>query len=287
MQSVVQSMQTKSVQNRKKDESMNLSHTPSQSRQKRTREFSENSLTTTAFDSAQKPLGHIELLPDRMDRVRLQQALLVSQRRIQELEKDRDRIKCDLHDGVLQSLYAVGLGLESCGLLLDNAPSQVTEQLKRATVQLDQALRELRSFLKHDLGKDVEGGEDLDGALRGLVEGMTGLSPVDCKLTIDPTAIASIPKEQRKDLLHFAREALSNCLRHAQASTVEVSLTLKNGIPWLQICDDGIGFTPNHPPRRGLGLRSLTARASILGGRVDIASQPWQGTRIILELPRQ
>jgi signal transduction histidine kinase len=266
---------------------MNLSHTSSRSRQKRTLGLSESHLTAAAFDTAQKSVDQLEVFSEAVERIRLQQALLVSQRRIQELEKDRERTQCDLHDGVLQSLYAVGLGLESCGLLLHNAPSQVTEQLKHSTAQLDQALRELRSFLKHDLGNEVDGGEDLDRALRVLVDAMSGLSSVHCRLTTDPAAIAGIPKEQRKDILNFAREALSNCIRHAQASTVEVSLTLKNGMPWLQISDDGIGFTPNHPPKRGLGLRSLTARASTLGGRVNIASRPCRGTRIVLKLPRQ
>jgi signal transduction histidine kinase len=266
---------------------MNLSHASSRSRQKRLPQLAKNNLTTAAFDTAQKSLGHLEVFSDVVERVRLQQALLVSQQRIQELEQDRDRIKCDLHDGVLQSLYAVGLGLESCGLLLHNAPAQVTEQLKRSTAQLDQALRELRLFLKDDLGKEIDDGEDLDRALHALVEAMTGLSSVHCRLTIDPAAVAGLPKEQRKDILHFAREALSNCIRHAQAATVEVSLTLKNGMPWLQISDDGIGFTPNNPPKPGLGLRSLAARARTLGGRVDIASRPWQGTRIVLKLPRQ
>jgi signal transduction histidine kinase len=118
-------------------------------------------------------------------------------------------------------------------------------------------------------------------------EAMTGLSTVDCRLTIDPDAITGIPKEQRKDILNFTREALSNCIRHAQARTVEISLTLKNGMLWLQISDDGTGFTPNHPPKLGLGLRSLTARASILGGRIDIDSRLGQGTRIALRLPRR
>jgi signal transduction histidine kinase len=262
---------------------MNLSHTPNRSRQKRPPRLSENNLTAAAFDTAQKSFVFSEVV----ERLRLQQALLISQRRTQELEKDRDRIKCDLHDGVLQSLYAVGLGLESCGLLLHNAPSQVTEQLKRSTAQLDQALRELRSFLKDDLGNEVDGGEDLDQALHALVEAMTGLSSVHCRLTIDPAAIAGIPKERRKDILNFVREAVSNCIRHAQATSVEVSLTLTNGMPWLQISDDGIGFTTDNPPKLGLGLRSLTARASTLGGRVDIASRPWQGTHIVLKLPRQ
>lgn len=266
---------------------MNLSQTSSRLRPKRTFGHSDRNLTAPTFDTSQKSLGQLEVFSEAGERMRLQQALLVSQRRIQELERDRERTQCDLHDGVLQSLYAVGLGLESCTLLLHDAPSQVTEQLKRSTVQLDQALRELRVFLKHDLGNEIDGGEDLDQDLRALVEGMTGLSSVHCRLTIDPAAAAGIPKKQRKDILNFAREALSNCIRHAQATTVGLSLTLRSGMPWLQISDDGVGFAPNNPPKRGLGLRSLTARASILGGRVDIASRPCQGTRIVLKLPRQ
>ena len=265
---------------------MNLSHTSSRLRQKRLPQLSQNNFTAAAFDTAQKSLGHLKVFSEVVERRRLQQALLVSQRRVKELEKDRDRIKCDLHDGVLQSLYAVGLGLESCGLLLQDAPSQVTDQLKHSTAQLDQALRELRSFLKHDLRNDVDGAEDLDRALRVLVGAMAGLSAVPCRLTIDPAAIAGIPKEQRQDVLNFTREALSNSIRHAQAAAVEVSLTLKNGIPCLQISDDGIGFTPTNPPNLGLGLRSLTDRASALGGRVDIASRPLQGTRVVLKLPK-
>jgi signal transduction histidine kinase len=134
--------------------------------------------------------------------MRLEKALLASQLRIQELEKDRDQTKCDIHDGVLQSLYAVGLGLKSCALLLHDAPSRVTEQLKRSTVQLDQALRELRSFLNNGHAKELDGEEDLDRALPALVQAMTGLSSVHCRLTIDPAAIACIPKEQQKDILN-------------------------------------------------------------------------------------
>lgn len=263
---------------------MNLSHTPSRSRQKRPPLLPEQNRTASSFKTMRTSIVAIDKVPHVLKRVRLEQRLLATQQRVQELEKDRDRITCDLHDGVLQSLYAVGLGLESCGLLLQDAPSQVTEQLKRSTAQLDQALRELRSFLKHDLGNEVGGEEDLGRALRALVEGVTGMSSMRCRLTIDHAAIEAIPKEGHRHLLHFTHEALSNCIRHAQAVTAEVSLTLTNGIPCLGISDDGIGFTSHNPPKRGLGLHSLAARAAALGGRVCIVSAPAKGTRIALEL---
>lgn len=264
---------------------MNLSHTSSRSRQKRPTHLPKDSLTTASFDLAQKSMGAIDVFPQVVGRMRMEQTLLERQQRIQELEKDRERIKCDLHDGVLQSLYAVGLGLESCSLLLQDAPVKVTEQLKRSTTQLDQALRELRSFLRHDFGKELSDGEDLGRALRELAEGMTGMSPLQYRLTVDHAAIVAIPNGRRKDILHFTREALSNCVRHAQAATVEVSLVFKDGIPCLGISDDGIGFTPHHPPKLGLGLHSLAARAAALGGRLDIISAPAHGTKIVLELP--
>jgi signal transduction histidine kinase len=264
---------------------MNLSRTPSRSRQKRIAHLPPQNQIDSSFKTMRTTIGIFDKVPDVLERVRLEQQLLASQRRVQELEKDRDRITCDLHDGVLQSLYAMGLGLESCGLLLRDAPAQVTEQLQRSTAQLDQALRELRSFLKHDLGNEIGGEEDFDRALHALVEGATGMSSTHGRLTIDHAAIEAIPKGQHRNLLHFAREALSNCIRHAQAATVEVTLTLKNGILCLGISDDGIGFIPHNPPKRGLGLQSLAARAAALGGRVRIVSAPAQGTRIALELP--
>lgn len=264
---------------------MNLSRTPSRSRQKGIAHFPPQNQIDSSFKTTRTTIGSLDKIPDVLERARLEQQLLLSQRRIRELEKDRDRITCDLHDGVLQSLYAVGLGLESCGLLLQDAPAQVTEQFKRSTAQLDQALRELRSFLKHDLGNEVGGEEDFGRVLRALVEGATGMSSMHCRLVIDHAAIKAIPKERHRNLLHFAREALSNCIRHSHAMTVEVALTLKNGIPCLAISDDGRGFTPHNPPKRGLGLRSLTARALAMGGRVHVISAPAQGTRIALELP--
>ena len=263
---------------------MNLSHTQSRSRQKRPALLPEENRIASSFKITRSSMDTFNKVPRVLDRAALEQRLLASQRRVQELEKDRDRITCDLHDGVLQSLYAVGLGLESCGLL-ERRPSELTEHLKRSTAQLDQALRELRSFLKHDLRHEVGGEEDFDRALGALVEGMTGISSAHCRLKIDDAAIEAIPKKRQRDLLDFAREALSNCIRHAQAKRVEVTLTFKNGIPCLGISDDGIGFTPHNPPKRGLGLPSLATRAAALGGRLRIVSAPAQGTRIALELP--
>jgi two-component system, NarL family, sensor kinase len=264
---------------------MNLSHTQSRSRQKRPALLPAENRIASSFKITRSSIERLNKVPHVLDRAGIEQRLLASQRLVQELEKDRDRITCDLHDGVLQSLYAVGLGLESCGRLLKDAPSEVTEHLKRSTAQLDQALRELRSFLKHDLRHEVGGEEDFGRALGALVEGMTGMSSTHCRLKIDDAAIEAIPKKRQRDLLHFVREALSNCIRHAQAKRVEVTLTLKNGIPCLGISDDGIGFTPHNPPKRGLGLPSLTTRAAALGGWLRIVSAPAQGTRIALELP--
>src|SRR5690349_23705981 len=107
---------------------MNLSRTPSRSRQKRIAYLPQQNQIDSSYKTTRATIGILDKIPDVLERARLEQQLLLSQRRIRELEKDRDRITCDLHDGVLQSLYAVGLGLESCGLLLQDAPAQVTEQ---------------------------------------------------------------------------------------------------------------------------------------------------------------
>jgi len=264
---------------------MDLSRIPSRPRQKRIARLPEPNHIASSFPITRPSVDTLDTVSNVLERVRLEKRLFISQRRIQELEKDRERITSDLHDGVLQSLYAVGLGLQSCELLMKDAPSQVTKQLQRSTTQLDQALRELRSLLRHDLRNEIDHEEDLGRALRALVDGVTGMPSMQCQLAIEPAALGAIPKERHRNLLQFAKEALSNSMRHAKAMTVEVALSLKNGMPCLRISDDGIGFTPRNPPKRGLGLSSLAARADAMGGQLRVVSAPGHGTTILLELP--
>ncbi|MER3422239.1 MAG: hypothetical protein C4293_02420 [Nitrospiraceae bacterium] len=228
--------------------------------------------------------GHLD---DAAKQRHMESGLSDSEWRIRQLVEDRERIGRDLHDGVLQSLYVVGLALSTCRILIEKSPTQAADRLDQAVLRLDEAIRQVRSLLRTDLGAQLIEGEDLETSLRLLVQTMTNSASVTHQLDIDSEAAASIRKEQHAQVLHIVREALSNSLRHARPKTVGVSLKAGDEGFCLEIWDDGIGFNPRKPSHRGFGLDNLSKRADSLGGRMQIMSRPWQGTRIVIQLPER
>lgn len=206
--------------------------------------------------------------------------------RIVLLEQDRERIKQDLHDGILQILYSVGLTMTAAKLLMSSTQPEAARQVDSATAQLDQAIREVRQFLDRDLEVFEEEKEPLERQMRGLIETITHAVPVICHIEIDPHAIDLIPKEHRRQILYILRESVSNCVRHAQTDVIVVSLTEAGGEVTLIVEDEGAGFNYGDPVRRRHGLKNLTARANQMGGRLCITSIPGQGTRLMLKLGR-
>ncbi|MDQ6734584.1 MAG: histidine kinase [Nitrospirota bacterium] len=211
----------------------------------------------------------------------------VCRRRISLLELDRQRIKRDLHDGILQSLYSVGLNMAAAKLLMTPAQLEATGQVDLASAQLDHAIREIRQFLNTDLGTHEEEEEPLELQMRAVVENITRTVPVTCQVELDPRAIELIPKEYRRQILYILRECMSNCVRHAQPNAMMVSLTTEaGGEVRLVVEDDGTGFIYRETDRRRHGLKNLTTRANQIGGRLCISSIPGHGTRMMLKLGR-
>lgn len=211
----------------------------------------------------------------------------VCRRRISLLEQDRERIKRDLHDGILQSLYSVGLNIAAAKLLMTPAQPEAAGQVDFASAQLDHAIREIRQFLNTDLGTHEEEEESLELQLRAVVKYVTRTAPVTCQVELDPRAIELIPREHRRQLLYILRESMSNCVRHAKPDAMMVSLTTEaGGEVMLTVEDDGTGFTSRETDRRRHGLKNLTTRADQIGGRLYISSIPGHGTRLMLKLGR-
>jgi len=206
--------------------------------------------------------------------------------RIVLLEQDRERIKRDLHDGILQILYSVGLNMTAAKLLMSSAQAEAARQVDSASAQLDQAIREVRQFLDRDLGVSEEETTPLERQMRGLVENITRGVPVTCHIEIDPHAIDLIPTEHGRQILYVLRESVSNCVRHAQTDAIVISLTEAGGEVTLIVEDEGTGFNYGDPVRRRHGLKNLTARANQMGGRLCITSIPGQGTRLMLKFGR-
>jgi signal transduction histidine kinase len=115
---------------------------------------------------------------------------------------------------------------------------------------------------------------------------MTGPAQPPYRLEIDPRAAAHLTGEQASHVLAVAREAMSNSFRHSAARSGKMELRLEPGYVRLIIEDDGKGIPALAPEAPGHGLKNMAARARRLNGRLEIVSQPGQGTRIIFDLPR-
>jgi signal transduction histidine kinase len=194
--------------------------------------------------------------------------------------EDRERIAKELHDGVIQALFAVGLGLQGTAALAGD-PS-VGRRIGGAVEELDRVIRDLRNYI-FGLRPGILADRQLDQALRRLAAELEEKAGVVTVAEVDPQAAAELAS-RAGEVVQLAREALSNVGRHAQATTCRLSLYRDGDQVVLEVDDDGRGFDPARPGG-GQGLGNLRERASALGGRVEISSQPGAGTRVLVVMP--
>jgi signal transduction histidine kinase len=198
---------------------------------------------------------------------------------------ERDRIGRDLHDGIIQSLYAVGLSLEDVPELMADAPDEASERVDAAIESINLAIRDIRNFI-YGLRPEAVDGSQVVAGIAALAEELRHGGFVDVEVDLDPMADPGLTPEAGAELLNLIREALSNAARHAQAGRIAIALDVDGDESVLTIADDGVGFDPERPPGAGHhGLANMRARAPAIGGRLEIHSQPGAGTRIVLRLP--
>ena len=197
---------------------------------------------------------------------------------------ERERIAKDLHDGIIQSLYAIALSLEDVPALMTEQPDEAAGRVDRAIDDVNRTIGDLRGFIVglHAAASDDADLADLLAALAESLRQRTGAA-VEFDVTSGPV---ELPPHARAELLLIAREAFSNIARHADAATVRVSLAHERDRVRLDIVDDGRGFDPDHAAHDGhYGLANMRDRAEALGGSLELASQPSSGTRIIVRIP--
>jgi signal transduction histidine kinase len=200
---------------------------------------------------------------------------------LQALAEERERLFQDMHDGCIQSIYAVGLNLEACMGIMEANPKKAAEMVADATASLSLVIQELRSFITgHKL--QIARGEDLRSQIQKIVQGAG--NRISFAVDIDEGAMKALTSEQALHMLQIAREAISNAIRHAKARSVGVSLQRRRGVVCLEVSDDGCGFLLKSVNRRGLGLHHIDARARKIGATAQVSSVPNQGTRIVVKL---
>lgn len=215
------------------------------------------------------------------ERRRMESALRRSQEELRNSAHLRARLARDLHDGVIQSIYAAGLGLEGMRATLRTDPAAAELRLNAAQASLNQTIREVRSFIQ---GLEPEESErpQFTQALHSLVATLQSLHPVDIQLKMDLAPLRLTPREE-VHALQIVRECVSNALRHGHARRIEVQFHEAASGPEMIITDNGRGFDPAQARGRGgSGLANLAARAAEIDARLDVRSSPGNGTGITL-----
>jgi signal transduction histidine kinase len=188
---------------------------------------------------------------------------------------DRERIARDLHDVVIQRLFATGLQLQTVAGLAPRP--EVAARVNQAVDALDVTIRDIRSAI---FELRAPAAESLRSHLREMVEeaaGSLGFRPV---LHLDGPIDHGVPTEVRGDLLAVVREALSNVVRHARASAVDIVVATGNGRLTVVVRDDGSGGA-----RESSGLKNLRGRAEQYGGRFVLESEKGSGTQLTWAIP--
>jgi signal transduction histidine kinase len=204
-----------------------------------------------------------------------------SQERLLVLLSERERLMQDLHDGCIQSIYAVGLTLEDCRGLITKNPVDAMHKVARAEANLNLVIQELRAFIS---GNTPQAPLDLADEIGRTIEALGAHAPM-FTIDIDTALARSLPPEQTAQLLQIAREGVSNIVRHAKAKSGRVSLRQRGHKVQLEVSDDGEGFDAGSDKQSGLGLHHIAARVQKLGGRLRVHSNSSQGSRIIVEVP--
>src|SRR6266581_6953169 len=203
------------------------------------------------------------------------------------LYEDRDRIARDLHDLVIQRLYATGMSLEGTMPMITRP--EVASRITHAVDAMDETIKEIRSTIFALQARGTSARPDLRGEIVALVDEMTDMLGFAPSLRLGSGLGEDISPEMADQVLAALREALSNAARHANASQVDVTVdTGSDGMLTVQVTDNGTGIPEGG---RRSGLRNLAARAEKLGGELRLGpadpGAPAPGTRLEWRVPRQ
>ncbi len=197
------------------------------------------------------------------------------------LVAEQERIARDLHDTVIQRLFAIGMGLQAAQR---DASSGVADRLRSSVDALDEVIREIRETifdLNHPL--DESSGRGLRSGVRKVLSDardQLGFAP---RLEFRGPVEASVPEGLNAEVAAVIREALSNVARHAKAGSADVIVSVEDVTLSVVVSDDGIGVSDH--PSAGSGIRNLSARAEQLGGALMLRGRKPSGTVLIWRVP--
>ncbi len=200
--------------------------------------------------------------------------------------EERERIGMDLHDGIIQSIYAVGLALEYARVAIDEDPELSRRKIEQAIDSLNKTIRDIRTYIL-DLRPRHLIGENLVEGMKRLVEEYR-LNTLSEVILNAPDTLTGLPTSHATALFHICQEALANAAKHSQARRTTVNVWSTKDRVLLEVVDNGRGFDPHKMSvTLGHGLSNMHIRARKVGGDVEITSAPEEGTTVMAWVPRR
>ncbi|HEX2056396.1 MAG TPA: PAS domain S-box protein [Nitrospiraceae bacterium] len=235
------------------------------------------------------PKGNLVVLvvcEDITERKLAEKALSLAQCRMQAIQAERERLAHDLHDNIIQRLYAIGMGLEDGRYRLAEGVQAfpISALLARTIGELNLVIEDVRNFIS---GKDplhLVNASTIATQFRKLARKATRGPAI--AVQIDDGATDRMPSATLKNLYLIAKEGVSNILRHSRAAHGSVRLRLEGDVIVLSIQDDGVGFDPAGVVTGRFGLKTMRARAKKIGARFRLLVRGRRGTTILVELPK-
>ena len=189
-------------------------------------------------------------------------------------DDERRRLERNLHDGAQQRLVALSIALRLAQAKVGSDPAAADELLEEAGEELAQALDELR-----ELARGIHPAVLTDRGLRAALEGLASRTPLPVELSVPEERL---PEPIEAAAYYVVSEAVTNVVKHANASAVDVRVATGGGSVVVEVADDGVGAAD---PESGSGLRGLADRLAALDGVLRIESPPSGGTRVVAEIP--
>jgi signal transduction histidine kinase len=195
--------------------------------------------------------------------------------------EERDRMARDLHDGVIQRLFAIGLSLQ--GLTTGEAGRALAGSIGAVEEDIDETIRQVRTTI-FELGTEGRG-RGIRSSVLAMIEELQPVLGFRVPVDFAGTVESSVSDEVAEQLLATLREALSNVARHARATTATVALAVAGRACRLEVHDDGQGMVGSPSPGGGHGLPNMRSRAESLGGTFEVLQPAGGGTTLVWQVP--
>jgi signal transduction histidine kinase len=202
--------------------------------------------------------------------------------RLSSLLEDRSRIGQNLHDHILQSLYAIQSNIQTRRLTSPDRVTHTSQPPQDITGQINRLIGEIRHMIQ-GLNEGVVKDSRLTDDLYALKSTYNEIGHVRITLDLQPAAVEVLTRDEEREILTIIREALSNSVRHAHASHATISIRRRGAKIRIHISDNGAGFDVKDNQHRGYGLASIESRARKIGGTLRLHSELGRGTQLTVE----